>query len=151
MVTLYCAADSNLNKLDRVQEKFLKLLDKKTDFPSLEARRKASAVGLTCKLLDEKGRGKLQGLKPVLVGENVKATRRSSRINPKPMHKYQVQNKINARKSIEIFRRSYRGRIPQIWNNLQNEILYDEKIESFQKHRKMLQKSLTEKISFSYS
>jgi len=69
------AADSHLNKMDRVQEKFLKLLDKKTDFPSLEARRKASAVGLTCKLLDEKGRGKLQGLKPVLVGENVKAVR----------------------------------------------------------------------------
>ena len=37
--------------------------------PTLEERRKAAAVGLTCKLLDNKGRGKLQSLKPTFLND----------------------------------------------------------------------------------
>ena len=62
------------------------------------------------------------------------------------MHKYQLQNEIHPRKSLEVFRRCYRGRIPDVWNNLQTEVLHENNENDcfqFQKHRKILQKELT--------
>ena len=57
--------------------------DKKIFLPSLESRRKAAAVGLTCKLMDGNARGELQCLKPKLIPIGQERNRRSKRINVK--------------------------------------------------------------------
>ncbi|CAN0016807.1 unnamed protein product, partial [Heterosigma akashiwo] len=53
------AAESYLEKLDRVQRSAVLMLADSSAFfiPSLESRRQAAAVGLTCKLLNGQGRG----------------------------------------------------------------------------------------------
>ena len=65
------AADGHFRDLDAIQRSALKLLQKPEQvdppLPSLESRRQAAAVGLACKLLDGKGRGLLNELKPVFV------------------------------------------------------------------------------------
>ena len=63
------SADTHLKKLDRVQRSFSKTLENPSWIPTLEERRKAAAVGLTCKLLDNKGRGQLQSLKPTFLND----------------------------------------------------------------------------------
>ena len=141
----WSAADTHLKKLDRVQRSFSKTLEKPSWIPTLEERRKAAAVGLTCKLLDNKGRGQLQSLKPTFLNDE-NNVRRSKRLNSLAKHKYQLQNEIHPRKSLEVFRRCYRGRIPDVWNNLQTEVLHENNENDcfqFQKHRKILQKELT--------
>ena len=84
--------------------------------PTLESRRKAAALGLVCKLLDGEGRGELQNLKPILSSTNKNPQpRRSKRINNQACNKFQVE-RISGTKSFNCYKRSLRGRIPEIWN-----------------------------------
>ena len=54
------AAEGYLEKPDRVQSSAVSMLEDSSAFfiPSLESRRQATAVGLTCKLLGGQGRGR---------------------------------------------------------------------------------------------
>ena len=45
-------------------------------------------------------------------------------------------------KSLNIFQRSYRGRISKIWNNLDDDFLNDKDV-CFQDHRKKIKKKMT--------
>ena len=134
------AAETHLGKLDAVHNSAISVLKKPSGIPSLESRRRAAALGLTCKLLDGEGRGEMQSLKPQFCSNNRQTLRRSKRINQKS-HKFQIESVTKA-KSLNTFKRTFRGRIPDIWNNLGNNFLYEDKISKFQDKRKSLQKSV---------
>ena len=135
------AAESNLKKLDSIQDSTKSMLRNKNHFlPDLEDRRKAAALGLTCKLMDGNGRGQLQKLKPKMLSEDKLQVRRPKRLNSK-CHQHQVADQTTA-KSLNIFQRSYRGRISKIWNNLDDDFLNDKDV-CFQDHRKKIQKKMT--------
>ena len=77
------AAEGSLEKLDRVhQSSAVLMLENSSAFfiPSLESRRQAAAVGLTCKLLDGQGRGALSEVQPVFAPPTTKSTRSSDRL-----------------------------------------------------------------------
>ena len=139
-IVYWGAADTHLGKLDKIQNRAKSMIqgNLKNNIPSLEARRKAAAVGLTCKLLDGQGRGKLQDLKPL---PQTKIPRRSKRLGSSS-HSFQIEG-VTKPKSLEVFKRSYRGRIPEVWNNIKHEALYFQppNIE-FQKFRKVLQRNV---------
>ena len=82
----------------------------------------------------------MQSLKPQFCSNNRQTLRRSKRINQKS-HKFQIESGTKA-KSLNTFKRTFRGRIPDIWNNLGNDFLYEDKISKFQDKRKSLQKSV---------
>ena len=135
------AAESNLKKLDSIQDSTKSMLRNKNHFlPELEDRRKAAALGLTCKLMDGNGRGQLQKLKPKMLSEDTLQVRRSKRLNSK-CHQHQFADQTTA-KSLNIFQRSYRGRISKVWNNLEDDFLNENDV-CFQDHRKKLQKKMT--------
>ena len=79
------------------------------EFPSLHSRRKVSAVGLLCKLLDSQGRGPLQHFRPVIATT--------------PTHSYSLRS-LNCDPlllssparftSLDLFRRSFFGTIANI-------------------------------------
>jgi len=133
------AAESHLKKLDAVQNSAKSMLKKPQFLPSLETRRKAAALGLVCKLLDGEGRGELQSLEPNFSSGN-KKLRRSERINQQALHKFQIETTTNT-KSINIFKRSLRGRIPDIWNKLDDDCLFQDEIPKFQDYRKQMQRN----------
>ena len=76
------AAEGYLEKLDRVQSSAVSMLADSSAFfiPSLESRRQAAAVGLTCKLLDGQGRGALSEVQPVFAPPTTKSTRSSAQV-----------------------------------------------------------------------
>ena len=139
-IVYWGAADTHLDKLDKIQNAAKKLIKShvKKDIPSLEDRRKAAAVGLTCKLLDGKGRGKLQEMKPMPQSKNIRRSRRISGSS----HSFKFQNQSKP-KSLEVFKRSFRGRIPEIWNNIKDRSLSNKSpTVEFQKIRKKIQRNI---------
>ena len=130
------ACESHLKKFDAIQESAKSMLQNKNLFlPSLETRRKAAAVGLCCKLMDGDARGELQNLKPHLIPNGQEGNRRSRRINKCSKHQYTFADQTKA-SSLKNFERSFRGRIPQILNELNDEVLFQQNISNFQEHRK---------------
>ena len=93
---------------------------------SLEQRRQAAAVGLTCKLLHGDAKTPLKSLTPEFEDSSKVKPRRSARVAPTKSHNHQLQFHITM-KSLEVFKRSYRGRIPEIWNKMNSDSLKDDK------------------------
>ena len=134
------AAGGYLEKLDRVQSSgaVSMLADSSAFFiPSLESRRQAAAVGLTCKLLDGQGRGALGEVQPVFAAPpTTKSTRSSDRLAAQraagPQHPHQLKaaaiRHTGNRRSLVAYKRSYRARIPEIWNSLDHEALQQQRI-----------------------
>ena len=86
------------------------------NFPSLESRRYAAAVGLTSRLLDGEGRGDLQSFCPSFV---TNIARRSSRLNDlsDPARASRLHNPV-AFRSLDSIRRSWHAVISTIWDTL---------------------------------
>jgi hypothetical protein len=92
------AADSHLDKLDRIQrsaEKIGKFISHFTMEP-LKCRREAAAISLALKLLDGRGRGRLQDHTPKLV--DIKTVRFSRHTS----NGLKLQSVIKA-KSLDVF------------------------------------------------
>ena len=114
----------HLEKLDRVQSSAVSMPEDSSAFfiPSLESRRQASAVGLTCKLLDGQGRGALSEVQPVFAPPSTcKPTRSSGRLAAQraagPQHpqlKAAAIRHTGNRRSLVTYKRSYRARIPDM-------------------------------------
>jgi hypothetical protein len=148
------AADGHLRDLDAIQRSALKLLRKpeQVALPSLESRRQAAAVGLACKLLDGKGRGLLTELKPVFVDPTQPPPHRrasariAARTGGPPRHPHQLQQAPICHRagfrSLETYKRSLRVRLPEIWNNLNHDVLQQQHIEEFMPIRKQLQNQI---------
>ena len=110
--------------MDAIQQSTISMLKNKNLFLlSLESRRKAAAVGLSCKFMDGNDWGALQCLKPELIPNGQEGNRRSKRLNKFPKHCYQFTAQRKA-SSLKNFERSFRDRIPQIWNELNDEALF---------------------------
>ena len=135
----WSAAETTLNKLDRVQQQAHKLFSQHS-ISSLEQRREVAAVGLTCKLLHGDTKAPLQSLIPKFEDPNKNKPRRSARLASIKPHNHQLQSCINVN-SLEIYKRSYRGRIPEIWNKLNSESLRDEH-PHWKDCRRLLQKEM---------
>ena len=88
------AAEGYLEKLDRVQSSAVSMLAD-LFIPSLESRRQAVAVGLTCKLLDGQRRGALSEVQPVFAPPTTESTRSSDRLAAQraagPQHPHQLK------------------------------------------------------------
>ena len=155
------AADGHLRDLDAIQRSALKLFQKPkqvdSPLPSLESRRQASllqqaAMGLMCILLDGKGCGLLNELKPVFVDpiQPPPAIRVSARIAARtggpPRHPNQLQHAPICHRaglhSLETYKRWLRVRLPGIWTNLNHNVLLQQHIEEFMPIRKQLQNQI---------
>ena len=82
----------------------------------------------------------LQSLTPKFEDPNKNKPRRSARLASIKPHNHQLQSCINVN-SLEIYKRSYRGRIPEIWNKLNSESLRDEH-PHWKDCRRLLQKEM---------
>jgi hypothetical protein len=80
---------------------------------TLESRRQAAAVGLTCRLVSSTPKGPLSELVPT--AETI-VDRRSARLDVET-HCLRIVDQRDAH-SLRCFDRSFRGRIPSIWNRL---------------------------------
>ena len=114
------AAESHLVRLDRVQLQAQRLFSE-IPLPTLESRRVAAAVGLTCRLLSGNVSSPLLSLTPVLMSSTGSPPRRSARLTVSN-HPHQFLDQC-IYCSLEVFKRSYRGRISNIWNSLQSDLL----------------------------
>ena len=83
--------------------------------------------------MDGNVRGELQCLKPKFIPICQERNRRSKRISEYPKHCYQFATQTKA-SSLKNFERSFRGRIPQIWNELNDEALFQENTIKSQKY-----------------
>ena len=115
----FSAARSHLERLDALQCWAAGICH--DDFPSLESRQYAAAVGLTCRLLDGEGRGNLQSFCPSFV---TNIARRSSRLNDlsDPVRASRLHNPVTFR-SLDSFRRSWHAVISTIWDALPANLL----------------------------
>ena len=105
------AAESHLVRLDRVQLQAQRLFSE-IPLPTLESHRVAAAVGLTCRLLSGSVSSPLLSLTPVLMSSTGSLPRRSARLTVSS-HPHQFLDQCTYR-SLEVFKRSYRGRISNI-------------------------------------
>lgn len=131
------AADTNLDKLARVQQQAHNMFDQ-LPVSSLEHRREAAAVGLTCKLLHGGTKAPLLSLTPEFEDPKKEKLRRSARTATVKVHNHQLQTCVNAR-SLQVYRRSYKSRIPEIWNHLGSECLQGDR-QDWKAYKKQLQK-----------
>ena len=115
----FSAARSHLERLDALQRRAAGICH--DIFPSLESRRYAAAVGLTCRLLDGEGRGDLQSFCPSFV---TNITRGSSRLNDlsDPARACRLYNPVTFR-SLDSFRRSWHAVISTVWDTLPASLL----------------------------
>ena len=111
-VAVMGASATQLGRLDAVQNAATSLC--RTSFVSLQCHHHAAVVGLLLKLLDCHCRGLLQTFCPNFSTSSL-TLRRSSRlaISTQP---YQLADTI-VYNSLDIFRRSFLGCIPGIWQN----------------------------------
>ena len=116
----WSAAEGHLARLDRVQLQAQRLFNE-IPLPTLESRRAAAAVGLTCRLLSGSVSSPLLSLAPVLMSSIGSLPRRSARLAVSN-HPHQLLDQCDYR-SLEVFKRSFRGRIPSIWNSIQSDLL----------------------------
>ena len=130
------AAKSHLDHLDTLQHRAAGICH--CTFPSLESRRHAAAIGLTCCLLDGKGRGDLQSFTPQFA---TTATRRSSRLTDlsDPARALRLDTFITF-KSLDHFRRSWHGSISSIWRTLPADLLLQGHAAGWRSVLKLLQR-----------
>ena len=100
------AAESHLVRLDRVQLQAQRLFSE-IPLPTLESRRVAAAVGLTCRLLSGSVSSPLLSLTPVLMSSTGSLSRHSARLTVSS-HPHQFLDQCTYC-SLEVFKRSYRG------------------------------------------
>ena len=147
------AAEGYLEKLDRVQNSAVSMLEDSSAFfiHLLESRRQAAAVGLTCKRLEGQGQGVLSEVHPVFAPLMIcKSTRSSDRLAAQraagPQHPHQLKaaaiRHTGNTCSLVTNRRSNRARLPEIWNSLDHETLQQQCIEGFIPLRKKLQRHI---------
>ena len=110
------AADSHLHKLDRVQC-MAQRIGSFTVVP-LQARREAAAMALALKLLDGRGRGELNQFTPALT-EPLKLCRKRTR---QTLEGIQIVKKVKT-SSLDVYRRSFVGILPQIWSKIPIDII----------------------------
>ena len=121
-LTYWSTAKTHLAKLDLVQQQAQGLFEGLA-IKSLEQRREAAAVGLACRLLSGDVKRPLESLIPKCRDPSEGRLRRSARLGGhKQQHQHQLQCQTTA-KSLEVFKRSFRGRIHDIWNGLESECL----------------------------
>jgi acetyl/propionyl-CoA carboxylase alpha subunit len=120
------AAQSYLDKLDRVQLSAQKIGNFSVE--SLQARREAAAMSLALKLLDGKGRGDLQNFVPALI-EPIKMCKRITRHT---LDGIQLASNIKAT-SLDVYKRSFQGVLPQIWEKIPSNIIARGKLKGWLK------------------
>ena len=121
-LTYWSTAKTHLAKLDLVQQQAQGLFEGLA-IKSLEQRREAAAVGLACRLLSGDVKRPLESLIPKCRDSSEGRLRSSARLGGhKQQHQHQLQCQTTA-KSLEVFKRSFRGRIHDIWNGLESECL----------------------------
>jgi hypothetical protein len=130
----WAAASTHLASIDIVQQRFLSF--SKTTLQTLDSRREAAAIGLVCKLLRGPVRGELVRLVPELESSS---NRRSARLAPP--HHLQLKDQRSS-SSLQCFDRSFRGRLPAIWNR--HELLRN--VDSFETAASMM-KALQRHVS----
>ena len=130
------AAQTHLEKLDRLQRSAERIGNFKVE--SLESRREAAAVRLALKLMDGQGRGKLQDFAPQIadVGSYRPSRHHTNGMRPKTMAKV---------RSLDVFKRSFIGAIPVIWNKLPKGIIEKGKARGWRKIKKLCSNFLTDK------
>ena len=127
------AADSHLEKLDRIQSSAERIGNFKVE--SLQSRREAATMSLVLKLLDGKGRGKLQDHAPKLI--DVKLPRFSRHTKDG----LRLESVIRA-KSLNVYKRGFFGAAPIIWNKIPQEIIDKGKEKGWLKIKKACAKFL---------
>ena len=135
----WSAAEGHLARLDRVQLQAQRLFNE-IPLPTLESRRAAAAVGLTCRLLSGSVSSPLLSLAPILMSSIGSLPRRSARLAVSS-HPHQLLDQCDYR-SLEVFKRSFRGRIPSIWNSIQSDLLTTPR-PSWSSCRRLLQRLCT--------
>ena len=90
-------------------------------FPSLESRQYAAAVGLTCRLLDGKGRGSLQSFCPHFITSFIRRSFCLNDLSNLP-RAYRLHNPITFR-SLDSFHRSWHAVISTVWDTLPASLL----------------------------
>ena len=110
------AAPSHLHKLDRVQ-RIAQRIGCFTVTP-LQARRETAAMSLALKLLDSQGRGELMHFTPVLT----EPFRRCKKRTRQSIEGIQIARRIKS-SSLDVYRRSFMGVLPQIWAKIPIEII----------------------------
>ena len=121
-LSYWSTAKTHQAKLDQVQQQAHSLFEGLT-ITSLEQRREAAAVGLTCRLLSGDVKRPLKSLTPKRSDHSEESLRRSARLGGRTkQHQHQLQCQTT-NKSLEAFKRSFRGRIHYIWNGLESECL----------------------------
>ena len=112
----WSAAEGHLAQLDGVQLQAQRLFNE-IPLPTLESRRAAAAaVGLTCRLLSGSVSSPLLSLAPILMSSIGSLPRHSARLAVSS-HPHQLLDQCDYR-SLEVFKRSFRGRIPTVSNQI---------------------------------
>ena len=101
------ASATHLHKLDLIQKMAERLCG--ITFLSLASRRKASSIGLLCKLLDLRCRGPLQNFCPVLTSVTHAYSFRHV------MDDCLLLQRLIRHNSLDLFINSFLGMIPSIW------------------------------------
>ena len=110
------AADSHLEKLDRVQRSAEKLGG--FTIESLKSRREAAAAPLALDMLDGTAYGELQDFAPV-VCEQLKLCKKRTRHDWDAGIQLKTSNRIN---SLNLYKRSFLGSIHKIWAKIPAEL-----------------------------
>ena len=133
------AAQSHLDKLDRVQDSAQRLGGFVVE--PLQSRREAAALSLAFDLLDDKGYGELSTYKPT-VYEPLALTKKRTR------HAVEagIQLKSNAKtSSLDQYRRGYLGSIDKIWAKVPQSLLREGQCKTWSKIKKRAKKFLVGK------
>ena len=133
------AAQSHLDKLDRVQESAMKLGG--FTIETLESRREAAAISLAFDLLDEDAYGELRDYKPELY-EPIRLTKKRTRQAVEAGTQMKSRTRTS---SLDQFRRSYLGSIHNIWAKLPQSLIEEGKQKSWQAVKSRAKRYLTGK------
>ena len=116
------AAGPNLNKLDNVQAPAEKMGG--SEMETLGSRREAAAVAFSLKLVDGRARGPLKNFTPT-VEEVIPQDTVSASVRGK-QHGWLVPdwtNRVKGSESLDMYKRSFWGVLPQIWSALPQELV----------------------------
>ena len=130
------ASAVHLHKLDAVQKAAERLCQ--VSFQPLSSRRKASAIGLLCKLLDFHCQQPLQNFRPTLV--SVTHSRYLRYVNDDPLL---LQSPIKYN-SLDLFIRSFLGTISVVWSIIPLTLRERGAVEGWSAVRHLLQRHLTD-------
>ena len=115
-------ADSHLNKLDRIQASAEKIGGFKIE--TLGSRREAAAVAFSLKLMDGRARGPLKNFIPI-VEEVIPQDTVSASVRSKQYGWLMPDwtNRVKGSESLDMYKRSFWGVLPQIWSALPQELV----------------------------